>query len=295
MESLPKTPSKKIDRKRLRGIGESLSAQQLVELRTQSQGPKRQPSTEVEKTLQKLWARVLNLQPEAIGVDDSFFRLGGDSITAMMLVAEAHKQDIQLTVKDIFQRPNLSHLSGLCRTASGIVDVLTPFSMLNPKADVEQVREEVASACSADPDLVEDVYPCSPLQEGMLSLTTKRPGDYIMQYTLALEPTIDTVVFQAAWQQVVQSTPILRARIVHTSKTGLLHTVLAGDIQWVQMEVEGLDKYLEQDKAAQMGLGEPLARYALVKESKQDKTWFVWTVHHALHDGWSLPRILENV
>ncbi|KAG7407670.1 Nonribosomal peptide synthetase TES [Fusarium oxysporum f. sp. rapae] len=295
MESLPKTPSKKIDRKRLRGIGESLSAQQLVELRTQSQGPKRQPSTEVEKTLQRLWARVLNLQPEAIGVDDSFFRLGGDSITAMMLVAEAHKQDIQLTVKDIFQRPNLSHLSGLCRTASGIVDVLTPFSMLNPKADVEQVREEVASACSADPDLVEDVYPCSPLQEGMLSLTTKRPGDYIMQYTLALEPTIDTVVFQAAWQQVVQSTPILRARIVHTSKTGLLHTVLAGDIQWVQMEVEGLDKYLEQDKAAQMGLGEPLARYALVKESKQDKTWFVWTVHHALHDGWSLPRILENV
>ncbi|KAK2922803.1 Polyketide synthase, phosphopantetheine-binding domain [Fusarium oxysporum f. sp. vasinfectum] len=295
MESLPKTPSKKIDRKRLRGIGESLSAQQLVELRTQSQGPKRQPSTEVEKTLQQLWARVLNLQPEAIGVDDSFFRLGGDSITAMMLVAEAHKQDIQLTVKDIFQRPNLSHLSGLCRTASGIVDVLTPFSMLNPKADVEQVREEVASACSADPDLVEDVYPCSPLQEGMLSLTTKRPGDYIMQYTLALEPTIDTVVFQAAWQQVVQSTPILRARIVHTSKTGLLHTVLAGDIQWVQMEVEGLDKYLEQDKAAQMGLGEPLARYALVKESKQDKTWFVWTVHHALHDGWSLPRILENV
>jgi hypothetical protein len=40
----------------------SFSAQQLAELRTQSQGPKRQSSTESEKMLQQLWARVLNIQ-----------------------------------------------------------------------------------------------------------------------------------------------------------------------------------------------------------------------------------------
>ncbi len=39
--------------------------------------------------MQQLWARVLNIKPESIGLDDSFFRLGGDSITAMQLSASA--------------------------------------------------------------------------------------------------------------------------------------------------------------------------------------------------------------
>ncbi|KAI0568190.1 CaiC, Acyl-CoA synthetases (AMP-forming)AMP-acid ligases II, partial [Pyrenophora tritici-repentis] len=51
---LPMTTSGKTDRKRLREIGSAFSAQQLAELLTRSQGPKRQPSTEQERALQKL-------------------------------------------------------------------------------------------------------------------------------------------------------------------------------------------------------------------------------------------------
>ncbi|KAA8620721.1 tyrocidine synthetase 1 [Pyrenophora tritici-repentis] len=44
-----------------------------------------------------------------------------------------------------------------------------------------------------------------------------------------------------------------------------------------------------------MQLGDLLARYALVKEREGEKRWFVWTIHHTLYDGWSLPRILNAV
>ncbi|PVH90760.1 acetyl-CoA synthetase-like protein, partial [Periconia macrospinosa] len=108
---LPMTTSGKTDRKRLREIGASFSAQQLAELRTRSQGPKRRPSTEREKALQRLWAQVLNVQPESIGLDDNFFRLGGDSIVAMKLVAVARVIGFQMTVSDIFHHDTLAKLS----------------------------------------------------------------------------------------------------------------------------------------------------------------------------------------
>jgi hypothetical protein len=50
---LPITTSCKTDRRRLRETGASFSAQQLAELRTQSQGPKRQPTTAMEQALQQ--------------------------------------------------------------------------------------------------------------------------------------------------------------------------------------------------------------------------------------------------
>ncbi|KAG9375632.1 hypothetical protein A1F94_013770 [Pyrenophora tritici-repentis] len=75
--------------------GATFSAQQLAELRTRSQGPKRQPSTDKEKAMQQLWAQVLNIDADSIGLDDSFFRLGGDSIAAMKLVGRgASKQSM---------------------------------------------------------------------------------------------------------------------------------------------------------------------------------------------------------
>jgi aryl carrier-like protein len=59
--------------------------------------------TEAERQLQRLWAQVLHLEPDSIGVDDHFFRLGGDSITAMKFVGEARKAGIPLAVADVFR------------------------------------------------------------------------------------------------------------------------------------------------------------------------------------------------
>ncbi|KAG9387085.1 EntF Non-ribosomal peptide synthetase module protein [Pyrenophora tritici-repentis] len=107
---LPMTTSGKTDRKRLREIGSAFSAQQLAELLTRSQGPKRQPSTEQERALQKLWARVLDIDADSIGLDDSFFRLGGDSITAMQVSSSARAAHISISTHDILQHKTIGRL-----------------------------------------------------------------------------------------------------------------------------------------------------------------------------------------
>ncbi|KAE8855450.1 hypothetical protein PTNB73_10107 [Pyrenophora teres f. teres] len=147
--------------------------------------------------------------------------------------------------------------------------------------------------CSVDASAIDDVYPCSPLQEGLMSLTAKRAGDYIMQSVLELREDVDEDALRAAWEHVVQSTAALRTRIVQHNELGLLQVIVAEKMQWT--EAQALEEYLKEDKAILMGLGDRLARYALVKEACGGKRWFVWTIHHALYDGWSLPRILHAV
>jgi amino acid adenylation domain-containing protein/non-ribosomal peptide synthase protein (TIGR01720 family) len=116
---LPMTITDKINRKRLREIGASYSVQQLADLRSKAQGDKRMASTDTERRLQQLWARVLNIDPASIGVEDSFFQLGGDSITAMKLVAEARSVDLQLSVADIFQQPTILASATLAASCKG--------------------------------------------------------------------------------------------------------------------------------------------------------------------------------
>ncbi|EFQ85269.1 hypothetical protein PTT_19820, partial [Pyrenophora teres f. teres 0-1] len=154
----PMTTSGKTDRKRLREMGASFTAQQLAEMRTSSQGPKRQPSTDAEQTMQRLWARVLGIEPDSIGLDDSFFRLGGDSIAAMKLVGEARQTGLQLSVADIFRHPKLAELAGrdTQQCSSSTVEEVPTFSLLGEDVDTAQVREEVAAMCSIDASIVED-------------------------------------------------------------------------------------------------------------------------------------------
>ena len=59
---------------------------------------------------------------------------------------------------------------------------------------------------------VEDVYELSPLQQGLLfhSLLAPRSGVYVEQVTFPVEGTLDVAAFEAAWQQVVAATGVLR-------------------------------------------------------------------------------------
>nr|BBX78284.1 hypothetical protein MFLOJ_20710 [Mycobacterium florentinum] len=70
----------------------------------------RAPSNAVEESLADIYAQTLGL--ERVGVDDSFFDLGGDSISAMRLIAAINKAlDTHLTVRILFDGPSVSALS----------------------------------------------------------------------------------------------------------------------------------------------------------------------------------------
>jgi amino acid adenylation domain-containing protein len=109
MQELPLTATGKVDRRRLREIGASFSLQDLVQTQTDGQRPKkRQPESESERQMQQIWARVLKIEAASIGMDDNFFELGGDSIAVMVVVQEARRVGLDVTVAQLFHHPSLS-------------------------------------------------------------------------------------------------------------------------------------------------------------------------------------------
>ncbi|KAF5708854.1 enniatin synthase [Fusarium globosum] len=293
MNSIPVTATGKVNRKELRQIAASMSAEQLAQLRT-SAGPKWQPTSDMQKTMQLLWSRVLKMEPVHIGLDDSFFHLGGDSVAAIKLVGEARKAGIKLEVADIIRHPVLHDLVDTSvHELDQVHASIPPFALLENSVDVRSFLDDVASRHDIDPAKVQDAYQCTPLQEGLISLASARPGACVEQSVLELAPHISEHDIQAAWSKVVCTMPILRTRFVHHDTLGIVQIVLDDNIQWATFT--GLNEYLEADRKNIMDLGQPFSRFALIKENAGISRWFVWTAHHALYDGWSVGLIKDAV
>jgi len=170
LPKLPLATTFKTDRKRLREFGSSLSSQELAALKTAGQGPKEQPTTQLERQMQTIWARVLQIDADAIGLDDSFFKLGGDSIAAMKVVAEASRIRITLTVADIFQRQSLRAVAGACARSSSNTFQGDPeaFSLLGIDVSArERLIQDTSEQYNVEQTSIKDIYPCTPLQEGL--------------------------------------------------------------------------------------------------------------------------------
>ena len=238
------TVSAKTDRKRLREIGSSLSVEQLAAFEATGD-EKRAPSTEMERRLQTLWATTLSLDTEKIGGGDSFFRMGGDSISAMKLVGAARLEGVSLTVTDVFRNPRLSDMAVAATSIAsgeGKVAELTSFSLLDGHSGTEATCDEAATQCNVDRGDIQDVYPCTPLQEGLMALSIKRAGAYIGRIVIELPQETDLDRFQEAWEAVAASTAVLRTRIIQTAAYRFLQLTVDEPIKWVRGNC--LDEYL---------------------------------------------------
>ena len=120
LEEFPMTSSGKIDRK-------ALPAPVFAET------PFRAPQTDTEELLAEIYAQVLGL--ERVGIDESFFDLGGDSILSMQVVSRARTAGLTCRPRDIFVEQTVAGLARVVTVAGaagpideGIGDVVaTPI------------------------------------------------------------------------------------------------------------------------------------------------------------------------
>ncbi|KAL5048586.1 hypothetical protein BDW71DRAFT_205283 [Aspergillus fruticulosus] len=296
VKNMPLTASGKLDRRTLRALLEGLAEEHLAEYGL-TDGRNVALSTDTERRLASVWADALNTSKE-IGANAHFFRVGGDSITAMRLVAlaRAAQPPILLSVGDIFKHPVLSDMANaitdLNSADKGQCDTdVAPFSLLPYPEHERQTRLQViASQCKVEADVIEDVYPCTPLQEGLMAITAQHPQAYISRWVFRLDDTIDMSRFREAWRTLVEIIPILRTRIIQDSKAGGMQVVLRGHIMWNTVTSE-LQSYIAEDSATSMSFGAPLVRFAVVTSGQA--RFFVWTAHHSTYDGWTTRKLME--
>ena len=292
---IPTNASGKKDRKKLREIGDAYEPPRSASGHSQ----RREPTTTAERALRELWSVALQIDAEAISANDSFLRVG-DSIQAMRLVGMARQQGLVLTVAEVFEYPVLEDMAKRLKNRSDASDgdvVIAPFALLDAAEDIETARHHAASMCGVDVDDVEDLFPCTPLQEGLLALTMKSPGAYTGRNILELAPHVDIAKFKAAWENVGLNMPILRTRIIDIPGQGLVQAVIQEREYW--READSLDDYLQKENDAPMGLGSRLMRCAVFKEHQPGKDrqrcYFALTLHHSIYDGLTMPLILETL
>ncbi|KAL4809630.1 hypothetical protein BDV18DRAFT_157379 [Aspergillus unguis] len=296
VQCLPLGATGKLDRKALRSAVQSLSRQGLKPYMISNFGSS-EPIEQVPQTesnLRGLWAEALGVEPKSIKAEDSFFGLGGDSFAAMKLVGIARAQDISLTVAKIYEHPTLAGMMKYClneqKPADDAMAAVEPFSLVPDSVPLREIMQEVSEQCGVEEGAIADIYPCSALQEGLITLSIKNKGAYVARPVYKLSPNVDLKRFKAAWQHVVDEFDILRTRIVHTDAAGFLQVVMKKvRLSWT------FETALENATDDSMeGSGGLLAKYAIVQHGPSLR-YFVWTVNHALYDGWSVPPMLKRV
>ncbi|KAK5380751.1 Nonribosomal peptide synthetase 4 [Exophiala xenobiotica] len=286
---IPVLISGKTDRKQLRQFAATIDLRQLDH--GAESGTNRRLS-ELEQCLRQAWSQTLKLDAERILPSDNFFALGGDSLMAMRLVSVCREQGLDLTVANAFLHPKLSAMAEVVRTCESQAQMETPaLSMISQPVDSACL--EAAQACGSDRMAIEDMYPCTPTQEGLFTFSLKSVTPYVAQRLACIPEHIDLAAWRKAWEETVAASPILRTRLVQSSESRLWQVVLKENIIWRQSA--DLAQYLESDRNEKMDLGQSLARYAIVTPPAGTKRYMVWTIHHVLYDGWSEPLILGKV
>ncbi|MDY7092408.1 MAG: amino acid adenylation domain-containing protein, partial [Acidobacteriota bacterium] len=152
---------------------------------------------------------------------------------------------------------------------------------------------------------IEDAYPLSPIQQGMLFHDIQQPGAYFVQVTCTLLGALDASAFEAAWQGVADRHPVLRSAFAWKNTPTPLQVVgrrVAVPFRledWSDLDAETRELrwhfLLEEDRRQGVDLSRPpLMRLTLVRVAEEEYR-FLWSLHHLLLDGWSYPLVLEEV
>jgi amino acid adenylation domain-containing protein/non-ribosomal peptide synthase protein (TIGR01720 family) len=153
---------------------------------------------------------------------------------------------------------------------------------------------------------IEDAYPLSPMQEGMLfhSLYAPESSLYLTQLACSLTG-LNALAFERAWQQVLARHPVLRTSFAWTHLEKPIQVVgRQVHLPWEQHDwrhlsarerAEKFKAYLTDDRRRGIDLSTaPAMRISLIRLS-DDAYKFIWSHHHLLLDGWAMSLLLKEV
>ena len=157
------------------------------------------------------------------------------------------------------------------------------------------------------PNNIEDIYPLSPMQQGILfhTLVAASPETYFVQSAWTLRGALDVAAFQRAWQELMDRHAALRTAFAWEKLDAPVQIVwkrLKLPIEQADLrelsaaaQAERVRRFIEEDRNRGFDPSRaPLLRLALLRLA-DDAYRFVWSAHHLLLDGWSNQILIKEV
>ncbi|MBL4658905.1 MAG: non-ribosomal peptide synthase/polyketide synthase, partial [Alcanivoracaceae bacterium] len=150
-----------------------------------------------------------------------------------------------------------------------------------------------------------DIYPATPMQQGLLFHSALDNSAYVSQLLFTLETGVNIEAFRKAWQKVLDRHDVLRTVFV-TPQSGEIQQLVLNNVEldWTETDVESLDEkhqlqHIESERYSDKHLGFVVEKGPLIRL----KVWHLGegryrvllSDHHALTDGWSMPIIFTDV
>ncbi|MCP4214673.1 MAG: amino acid adenylation domain-containing protein, partial [bacterium] len=261
MESIPVTANGKVDRKAL-PEPETLA------------GNYAPPETELQRKLVTIWAAILGKEEEAVGIDSSFFEIGGHSLTATLLAARLHKElDVKVPLMEIFESPTIRKIAQYI-TKTGKEKFLS----------IEPVEKK-------------EYYPVSSPQKRLYILQQMDTGNigYNMPAAVPLEEDTDKEELELIFQKLIARHESLRTsfHIINENPVQVVHESLHFKIdnyETTKNESETIiDKFTRPFDLSKA----PLLRVGLIKIKPTGQHVLLFDMHHIITDGTS-QRLLQE-
>ncbi|HKP74279.1 MAG TPA: condensation domain-containing protein, partial [Longimicrobiaceae bacterium] len=178
LDALPLTPNGKVDRKALPAPEYEAADDAYVA-----------PRNRVETLLAEIWAEVLWL--DRVGVNESFFELGGDSILCIQVVSKARRAGIDLSPPQMFEYTTIAELAAV----------------------VGGGDEAEEAPAAADESRIEGRLPLTPIQAWFLEQESPTPWHYNQSALLEIDPSLPDAALESALAAVLAHHDALRLRV----------------------------------------------------------------------------------
>jgi amino acid adenylation domain-containing protein len=284
LETLPLTAHGKVDRRAL--PEPDLARPELEAVYTA-------PRTPEEAILAEVWADVLEV--DRVGVHDNFFALGGDSILSIRVRSLAAERGLHFELQDLFLYQTIEALAQGARRTAGDLEALAPFSLVSPE-DQERL-----------PDGLEDAYPLSMLQLGMLFHSESGEGSipYHNVSSFTLRGSLDVAALTRALARLAARHAVLRTsfdEVQFSEPLQLVHRETRIPLDFADLRVLSpaerkrvIGERFEAERSRRFDWSRaPLLRF-WVHRLTDDTCELGVTEHHAIVDGWSFASLLAEL
>ncbi|KAK9759604.1 hypothetical protein K7432_017227, partial [Basidiobolus ranarum] len=251
---------------------------------------------------------VAQVPVKEIGRHSSIFQLGLDSISAIKLSAKLKEEGIILSVSDIMKHPTIARMFDRLEETSDLEQIDEEEQIEKAKEMIRHLEDRSKLSITQGLNIPEEsivaVYPCTPMQEGMITHTLQSNGKlYFNHTTFALKPFVDVSTLKEAWNSLIQKNDILRTSFYPSTDSSFSYLqVVNRDVwmPWSELDVDEncdinliVEEHIEAAVEQTKNMQRPPISFSVIK--KADQTLLIMSLHHALYDGWSLPLILQDV